>query len=188
MKTKVKVLFFMITMTLLNQCKRDVPDHIIEIPDNNFLNALIELGVDTNRDGIISSSEAEAITYLDVSGTYDIPGEIQKIQGLEAFINLDTLICSYNQISTLNISNNTALISLSCGSNLLAELDISKNTALTELHCRGNQLSALDVPNNIALKILDYDSNELTDLDISVCTSLETLDIHNMPSLNKVCV
>ena len=34
------------------------------IPDNNFLNALIELGVDTNGDGIISPYEAIIRTSL----------------------------------------------------------------------------------------------------------------------------
>ena len=131
---------FLLTVVLLYQCRKEI-DPVVEIliPDDNFLTALIEEGVDTNGDGIISKNEAEAITYLDVSGTHELPGEIESLTGIEAFINLDTLDCSYNQLITLDISNNTALVSLRCGSNLLSVLDVSNNTSLIRLHCWGNQ-------------------------------------------------
>ena len=175
MKAILKTLLFLLTVVILSQCKKDVEPNTVTIHDDNFLNALIELGVDTNGDSIISSAEAEAITYLDVSGTYGTPGEIEDMQGIEAFINLDTLYCSYNQLTTLDISNNTALVSLHCGSNLLTVLDVSNNTALIRLHCWGNQLSTLDVSNNTALRILDCDSNQLFALDVSNNTALTNL-------------
>lgn len=56
MKTPIRTLFFILTMVLLCQCEKDPdPEQVLEvtIPDNNFLNALIELGIDTNGDGII---------------------------------------------------------------------------------------------------------------------------------------
>ena len=42
-------------------------DSIVSIPDPAFLNALIGEGIDTNKDGLISYAEAEAVTNLDVS-------------------------------------------------------------------------------------------------------------------------
>jgi Leucine-rich repeat (LRR) protein len=134
MKTIIKVLSFLLTVVLLSQCKKDETNPEVKIPDNNFLNALIELGVDTNGDGIISPAEAEAITYLDVSGTYETPGKIENLTGIEAFINLDTLDCSYNQLTTLDVSNNIALLELICYFNPLTTLDVSNNTALRRLH------------------------------------------------------
>jgi len=58
---------FFATLVLLLQCNKDNPAPNIQIPDNNFRNALIELGVDTDGDGKISSQEAEKIVSLDVS-------------------------------------------------------------------------------------------------------------------------
>ena len=37
----------------------------------------------------------------------------------------------YNQLTTLDVSKNTALTDLDCDNNQLTTLDVSKNTALT---------------------------------------------------------
>ena len=43
---------------------------------------------------------------------------------------LETLICDLNPLTSLDVSNNTALTYLSCGSNnQLTSLDVSNNTA-----------------------------------------------------------
>ena len=106
MKTIVKVLLITLIVQVLSQCKKDTVPAVI-IPDNNFLNALIERGVDKNGDGIISTGEAAELTFLDVSSC-----SISDLKGIEAFINMDSLYCAYNQLTSLDVSNNTALISL----------------------------------------------------------------------------
>ncbi|MCK4466266.1 MAG: hypothetical protein KAU83_11195 [Bacteroidales bacterium] len=98
----------MLTVVLLSQCEKD-PEPEVTIPDDNFLNALIDLGVDTNGDGIISPAEAEVITFLDVSHR-----GISDMTGIEFFVNLDTLDCSFNRLASLDFSNNTALKFLDC--------------------------------------------------------------------------
>ena len=102
----------MLTVVLLGNCEKEVGQKTIKIPDNNFLTALIEQGVDKNGDGKISSSEAKVINYLEVS--YD---SISDMTGIEKFVNLDTLLCTNNQIITFDISNNTALVHLFCSNN-----------------------------------------------------------------------
>ncbi len=52
-------------IVLFTQCEKE--HNPVNIPDDAFLNALIEQGIDTNGDGFISINEAEAITILDVS-------------------------------------------------------------------------------------------------------------------------
>lgn len=44
----------------------DKPNIIVNIPDNNFLNALIQSGIDTNGDSLIRYNEAGEVTFLDV--------------------------------------------------------------------------------------------------------------------------
>ncbi len=143
----------------------------VNIPDANFKNALISAGVDTSGDGEISYAEAEAIKNLNVSEK-----DISNLTGINAFINLDTLNCISNQLTSLDVSNNTALTKLWCSGNQLTSLDISNNTALTELGCLGNQLTSLDVSNNPALKELGCLLNQLTSLDVSGCNALTGLE------------
>ena len=171
MKTPFKTLLFLLTVVLLSQCKKDEPNPKVTIPDNNFLNALIELGIDTNGDGFISPAEAGLILSLDVSEE-----SISDMTGIEAFVNLDTLDCNGNQLTTLYVSNNTALIELDCSRNYpLTTLDVSNNTALERLYCWSNQLTTLDVSNNTALYWLYCGGNQLISLDVSNNTALERL-------------
>ena len=107
---------------------------IINIPDTNFKNALVnticantEYGspnvnsdVDLNNDGEIQVSEAESIYYLDVSNQ-----SISSLEGIEYFINLYGLSCDQNQITELDLSAQTNLGYLDCGFNQLAELNIT---------------------------------------------------------------
>jgi hypothetical protein len=76
----------------------------VSIPDTAFLHALIEKGVDTNGDSLISYEEAEKVTYLDVGVSNFLSRNITDITGIEAFINMDTLICSRNRLSSLDLS------------------------------------------------------------------------------------
>ena len=65
MKVILNTLLFLMTVVILSQCEKG--NLQVTIPNNNFLNALIKLGVDTNGDGIISPAEVEVITSLNVS-------------------------------------------------------------------------------------------------------------------------
>ena len=46
--------------------------------------------------------------------------------------------CENNQLTTLDISKNTKLISLTCETNQLSSLDISQNKKLTFFNCLNN--------------------------------------------------
>ena len=155
----------------------------VEIPDTMFLYALIEKGVDTDEDSLISNTEAEAITYLIVSSS-----GISDITGVEAFVNLDLLYCNRNQLTSLDVSNNTALERLNVSENDLTSLDVSNNTALWLINCLSNKLTSLDVSNNTALERLNVSENDLTSLDVSNNSSLVELRIIEMPTLGEVCV
>ncbi|MBA7527998.1 Internalin J [subsurface metagenome] len=170
MKAILNILLLLLTVVILSQCEKDEPNPEVKIPDNNFLNALIALGIDTNGDGVISTAEAEVITSLNVNNWF-----IQDLKGIESFINLDTLYCMNNHLTTLDISNCTALKWLSCSNNQLSILDVSNNTTLEELFCYNNQLTTLDVSNNTILTILSCGLNQLTALDVSNNNALEKI-------------
>ena len=144
------------------------------VPDDNFEQALINLGYDNVLDNYVITSSIDTVTELDVS--YQ---NIYDLRGIEDFTTLTYLDCYSNQLTTLDLSNNLALDTLACTSNQLTTLDVSNNTALTVLRCGGNQLTSLDLGNNTALTLLWCLNNQLTTLDVSQNTALTTLYCYN---------
>ena len=127
-------------------------------------------------------------TYTLTSQTVTITGDVtyflcSKNQLTALDVSNDTALtwldCSGNQLTALDVSKNTALTTLDCYHNQLTALDVSKNTALTNLDCSNNQLTALDVSKNTALTTLTCFKNQLTTLDVPQHTALEKLDCYN---------
>jgi len=148
------------------------PPCIVDIPDANFKSFLVgNTEINTNGDTEIQCDEATAFT-----GVINCFNQnISDLTGIEAFVNIKELFCYNNQLSSLDLSNNTALEWLWCNDNQLSSLNVSNNTALEWLWCSGNQLSSLDISNNTALTELDCWNNQLTSLDVSNNTALEYL-------------
>jgi len=86
------------------------------------------------------------------------------------------LDCNANQITSLDVSNNSALTHLNCGDNKISNLDVSDNTMLIQLRCGVNQLTSLDVSNNTMLTWVEAWGNQLESLDVTNNTALITLD------------
>ena len=85
------------------------------ISDSNFEQALIDLGIDTDGlNGSVTTADISSITYLNVSSK-----NISNLKGIEDFINLNYLVCSSNQLTSLDLSQNTNLIELTCNNNQL---------------------------------------------------------------------
>ena len=83
--------------------------------------------------------------------------------------NITDLNCRKNQLTNLDVSNNSNLRELYCDNNQLTNLDVSKNTLLTKLNCSNNQLKSLDVSKNAAMIYLNCRLNQLT------CSALNAL-------------
>jgi Leucine-rich repeat (LRR) protein len=142
----------------------------VYIPDVNFKKLLIDR-CDTDDDGQISEEEALKVIWLSCNSS-----DIKSLEGIASFKNLTTLYCWDNQLTSLDVSSNTALTSLQCQDNQLMSLVLSDNTALTSLDCSRNQLPSLDVSDNTALTAFGCSSNQLTSLDLSNNTALDFLD------------
>jgi len=69
------------------------------VPDDNFEQALINLGYDTVLDDSVLTSNINTITTLDVSFQ-----NIADLTGIEDFTALTTLWCYYNQLTSLRIN------------------------------------------------------------------------------------
>ncbi len=87
------------------------------IPDTNFEQALIDLGIDS--DGVINqsvlTSDISGVTSLDVSSK-----NISDLTGIEDFESIETLNCSNNTLTSLDLSNCT----------ILTDFDSTNNPAL----------------------------------------------------------
>ena len=162
----------------------------VYIPDANFKAYLVgDSEINTNGDTEIQVSEANVFT-----GTIDCDNEgVLDLTGIEAFTALVGLDCGNNQLTSLDVSQNTSLTVLKCGYNQLTSLDLSNNTSLFLLRCNQNQLTSLDVSTNIALTELWCSGNQLTSFDVStnialielLClyNSITELDISNNPNI-----
>ena len=147
----------------------DAPIPMTYVPDDNFEQALINLGYDDELNDSVPTSSMESITVLDLDEK-----NIQDLTGIEACLNLNHLYCESNQLTELNLNANTNLFTLSCSRNQLSNLEIQLCTKLTRLYCSYNNLQELNFPKeNIEKIYCRY--NDLKDLDCSNCPNLSIL-------------
>ena len=84
---------------------------------------------------------------------------------MKILLLLTELNCQNNQLTNLDVNQNTALTELNCQNNQLTNLDVSQNTTLTYFFCGDNQIECLDVSSNTALVVLDCSINLLEQLN-----------------------
>ena len=158
------------------------PDLYTYVPDNNFEQLLIDQGHDDRLDNYITTSDVADVTLLlftsGFDGTIAEPSGISNFTGIEAFISLEQFDCSSLNLTSIDLSNNTALKSLNCSDNSLTNLDLSNLTELEVLSCGYNNLTSLEL-NSEALTYLSCHENDLPDLDIASTNSLEGLTCFN---------
>ena len=132
-------------------------------------NTPIRIVSGSNTQNIIVGTSWTGTTYYTADGTeITVYGDII---GFECQQNGENL-------TALDLSQNTQLKRLDCSSNKLTSLDVSNNTQLTTLNCSSNKLTALDVSNNTELTTLNCSSNKLTALDVSNNTELTRLNCY----------
>jgi uncharacterized repeat protein (TIGR01451 family) len=157
-----------------------VKAQIVNIPDTNFKAKLIALGVDTNNDGQIQNSEAIDRVGLDVSNS-----NIADLTGIRSFLSIQSLNCSNNQLSTLNLSGLNDLFSFDCSNNAISAINFT-GVNLNIFVCEFNQLSSLNINSMTNLELLNCNNNNLSSLNLSNMTNLLNLKCANnvLTSLN----
>ena len=133
----------------------------VYIPDANFKTYLVgNPDINTNGDTEIQLSEAGAFS----GGISCINCNIADLTGIEAFTSFTSLSIIINQVTSLDLSQNSALMELYCEGNPLTSLDLSQNIELIHLNCMSTALTCLNVANgnntNIsASTTFQYNSN-----------------------------
>tara|TARA_B100000809_G_scaffold141989_1_gene139559 strand:- start:150 stop:1268 length:1119 start_codon:yes stop_codon:yes gene_type:complete len=164
----MKTILSILTILLLSNL---VVAQTTVIPDTNFEQALIDLGLDSGTvDGVVITANIDTLTNLDVHSK-----SISDLTGIEDFIALTELNCSQNQLTSLDVTQNTNLFYLKCNYNALTSLDVTQNISLTNLWCNFNALTNLDITKNTALISLWCGNNNLISLDVSHNLYLITL-------------
>lgn len=162
------------------------------IPDPAFEQALIVLGLDPGfLDGSVPTASIDTVTKLDVKTE-----SISDLTGIEDFSSLVELNCEYNDLTNINVTQNSSLQKLWCFGNQITNLNVTQNLLLRELQCANNQLTSLNVSQNIALETLGCHINQLSNIDVSQNPNLtilgcgqnqiDTLDVTSNSALEQL--
>jgi len=181
----MKKIYFLLVLTLVSS---SFFGQIIAFPDAAFKNALVAtmcatpavgsgllMDVDSNNDGEIDVSEAEAIGSLNISNQ-----SISSVEGLSYFRNLYGFYCDNNQLTTIDVSSLTGLNYFTCPGNLFTTLSLC-GTAVGWFDCSGNpNLTSISVKNNVISGVLGGRTP-------SAEPPIGMLNFNNCPQLATVC-
>ena len=142
---------------------------LVNVPDDNFEQALIDQGIDSNGvlDDYILLGEALSVQDLDISNL-----GINDLTGIEVFDNLISLDFGGNNVTTADFSSNTKLYSLSGSDNSLTSVIVNNNAALQYLYLNNNSLNTLDVSALSNLLQIGFAENSISSIDVSSSPNL----------------
>ena len=152
-----------------------------DITDMAFIQiveAAAGITLERNAAGYVPLTEANLEKMASVTKLNISEKGLTDLSALKYFTGLQTLDCSRNLLTTLDVSGLTNLTSLDCSLNWLTELDVSALTKLKSLSCYENALTKLNVSGQTNLTSLDCSFNSLTTLDVSGLTNLTSLDCY----------
>ena len=166
------------TILLINACKNndDSNPDFVDIPDAQFEQKLIDLGIDSDKtiNKRLSTNDALAVTILDLSNN-DESTAINSLSGIEGFQNLTSLKADNNKLKSIDLSANTELTELNLHFNELTAVNgLNATSKLKKLNLSWNYLTniTLELPE---LEELNIEENDLTVLNVSKCPKLESL-------------
>jgi Leucine-rich repeat (LRR) protein len=146
------------------------------IPDSNFEQALITLGIDSDAtvNGQVLTADISGVTSLNISNKI-----IADLTGIEDFTSLQTFNCSFNSFSTLMLPSGNNLLELVCQGPNITNIDaISTHTALTKIDIKYGNVTSLNVDAHVNLEYLDIYDNSIGTLNLLNNSALTFLDCY----------
>ena len=140
------------------------------IPDDNFEQALIDLGYDDVLDDYVLTENINQLIQLDLRNK-----NISNVTGIEGFISLTKLYLSNNSISSIDLLNNILLEELYISKNSISSIDLSNNLDLLTLDIYDNNLTQLDISKNNKLTYLGAGVNLLKEINLTNNPELKEL-------------
>ena len=139
------------------------PQQEVNIPYSTF-RAWLLWNYDSDKDGHLADTEAEAITKIELS-----TDNISTLEGIQGFPNLNYLHAQGTRKDEKNYGK-------------LTQVDLTGNPKLQHIHLIHNHVSKLVLGEQPDLDYLCLDYNEVTDIDVKSFTKLTLLQV----SYNKL--
>ncbi|MDX1461559.1 MAG: FG-GAP-like repeat-containing protein [Marinirhabdus sp.] len=130
------------------------------IPDDNFEQALIDLGYDDILDNLVLKSTIEAITNIDLSGK-----GISNAEGIQDFSSLEVLDFSNNNLEGIQLELNDQLKTINLSQNQLSVLNLNNLVNLENVDVSDNALTILNVANGNNIILSQFSSLSNSELE-----------------------
>ena len=170
------------------------------VPDNMFEYSLEGMGMGDSipLNDSVWTSAIDTLTFLDIS--FNLGTTITSLKGIEDMNNLEHLEIKFQNIDSVDLTNNsalyyvhlrdnhtlhvdvrylTALEHLILDENQISEIDLTFNANLIYFACQYNQITSLDLSNQPHLQGIHCWDNQITSLDLSSNFSLLYLNCEN---------
>ena len=177
----------------------------VYVPDDNFEQHLIDIGVDDILDDYVLQKSIDTIKTIRINKIFKNPPffteddeskTIKSLRGIDSFTSLEWLEVWWGRFESIDLNKLTELIDLRLYFGKLKTIDLSNNNKLKQLNLRWNELKNLNVSNLTELEYLNFRDNHISEIDLSSNSNLEYLyaygnnlsdvDLSNNNSLKQV--
>ena len=155
------------------------PSPLTYVPDDNFEQALIDLGRDDVLDDYVATFSILAIDDLYLNDT-----TISDLTGIEDFVNLKELFLIDTPISQLDIRNLSDLEHLEIENTELTNVSTNENTSLNWVRLDGD--IEFNLSNNRGLLYLTLENIAVRDLDFTLYPDLRYLNINSNETITRL--
>lgn len=172
-----------------------IEEYVSNVTDSGFENTITHNYLENGEYTINVSGPVAAIELLNFASDQESNWQSQiNSVSLEKLVLLRHCTIYSGNLTTIDLTTNTALEFLELGNNQITSLDISNNANLKHLSVPYNQLNGIDLSNNVNLEFVVLLRNQITSLDISNNSTLygltvrdnqlTSLDISNNTAMN----